>query len=72
MAALALVWCETARPDLAFAKRFAEALHASFPGKMLAYNCSPSFKWKKDLDGCISTTACSTSGQTPIGTPIGV
>jgi len=45
-----LVWCETARPDLAYAKRFAEAVHARFPGKMLAYNCSPSFNWKKNLD----------------------
>lgn len=45
-----LVWCETGRPDLAYAKRFAEAVHARFPGKMLAYNCSPSFNWKKNLD----------------------
>ncbi|OEZ97151.1 isocitrate lyase [Duganella sp. HH101] len=45
-----LVWCETGKPDLAFAKRFADAVHARFPGKMLAYNCSPSFNWKKNLD----------------------
>ena len=45
-----LVWCETGKPDLEFAKRFAEAIHAKFPGKMLAYNCSPSFNWKKNLD----------------------
>jgi isocitrate lyase len=45
-----LVWCETGKPDLEFAKRFAEAVHAKFPGKMLAYNCSPSFNWKKNLD----------------------
>jgi len=45
-----LVWCETGKPDLAFAKKFAEAVHARFPGKMLAYNCSPSFNWKKNLD----------------------
>jgi isocitrate lyase len=45
-----LVWCETGKPDLAFAKRFAEAIHDKFPGKMLAYNCSPSFNWKKNLD----------------------
>ena len=45
-----LVWCETGKPDLAFAKAFAEAVHAKFPGKMLAYNCSPSFNWKKNLD----------------------
>ncbi len=45
-----LVWCETGKPDLAFAKRFAEAVQAQFPGKLLAYNCSPSFNWKKNLD----------------------
>ena len=45
-----LVWCETGKPDLDFAKKFAEAVHAKFPGKMLAYNCSPSFNWKKNLD----------------------
>ncbi|MQA42176.1 isocitrate lyase [Rugamonas aquatica] len=45
-----LVWCETGKPDLAFAKQFADAVHARFPGKMLAYNCSPSFNWKKNLD----------------------
>ena len=45
-----LVWCETGTPDLEYAKRFADAVHAKFPGKMLAYNCSPSFNWKKNLD----------------------
>ena len=45
-----MVWCETGKPDLAFAKAFAEAIRAKFPGKMLAYNCSPSFNWKKNLD----------------------
>ena len=45
-----LVWCETGTPDLAFAKQFADAVHAKHPGKMLAYNCSPSFNWKKNLD----------------------
>ncbi len=45
-----LVWCETGKPDLAFAKAFAEAIHAKYPGKLLAYNCSPSFNWKKNLD----------------------
>jgi isocitrate lyase len=45
-----LVWCETGKPDLAFAKKFAEAIHAKFPGKLLSYNCSPSFNWKKNLD----------------------
>jgi isocitrate lyase len=45
-----LIWCETGKPDLAFAKQFADAIHAKFPGKLLAYNCSPSFNWKKNLD----------------------
>jgi isocitrate lyase len=45
-----LVWCETSTPDLAEAKRFAEAIHAKYPGKLLAYNCSPSFNWRKKLD----------------------
>ncbi|GKW43673.1 isocitrate lyase [Pectobacterium parvum] len=45
-----LVWCETSTPDLSLARRFAEAIHAKFPGKLLAYNCSPSFNWKKNLD----------------------
>ncbi|PYK17941.1 MAG: isocitrate lyase [Verrucomicrobia bacterium] len=46
-----MIWCETSEPDLAEAKRFAENLHAKFPNKLLAYNCSPSFNWKKQLDG---------------------
>jgi isocitrate lyase len=45
-----LVWCETGKPDLGFARRFAEALHAEYPDRLLAYNCSPSFNWKKNLD----------------------
>jgi len=45
-----LVWCETGKPDLAFARKFAEAIHRKYPGKLLAYNCSPSFNWKKNLD----------------------
>ncbi len=45
-----LVWCETSEPNLEEARRFAEAMHAKFPGKLLAYNCSPSFNWKKKLD----------------------
>lgn len=45
-----LVWCETSKPDLEEAKAFADAMHAKFPGKMLAYNCSPSFNWRKHLD----------------------
>jgi isocitrate lyase len=45
-----LIWCETGTPDLKFAKDFADAIHARFPGKLLAYNCSPSFNWRKNLD----------------------
>ncbi|GLB61098.1 isocitrate lyase [Cytobacillus sp. NCCP-133] len=45
-----LIWCETSEPDLEEARRFAEAIHEKFPGKLLAYNCSPSFNWKKKLD----------------------
>ncbi|MCX7055625.1 MAG: DUF4976 domain-containing protein, partial [Proteobacteria bacterium] len=45
-----LIWCETGHPDLEDAKKFADAIHAKFPGKMLAYNCSPSFNWKSKLD----------------------
>ncbi|KJV35323.1 isocitrate lyase [Luteibacter yeojuensis] len=45
-----LIWCETSTPDMAEARRFAEAIHAQYPGKKLAYNCSPSFNWKKNLD----------------------
>ncbi len=45
-----LLWCETSTPDLHQARRFAEAIHAEFPGKLLAYNCSPSFNWAKKLD----------------------
>jgi isocitrate lyase len=45
-----IVWCETSRPDLAEARLFAEGIHAEFPGKLLAYNCSPSFNWSKNLD----------------------
>ncbi|VVE24243.1 isocitrate lyase [Pandoraea terrigena] len=45
-----LVWCETGKPDLEFARQFAEGIHKHFPDKMLSYNCSPSFNWKKNLD----------------------
>lgn len=45
-----LLWCETSRPDLAQAQRFADAIHAEFPDQLLAYNCSPSFNWKANLD----------------------
>jgi isocitrate lyase len=45
-----LIWCETSKPDLEQARRFAEGVHRVHPGKMLAYNCSPSFNWKQNLD----------------------
>ncbi len=45
-----LIWCETATPNLDYARQFAQAIHRQFPGKLLAYNCSPSFNWKKNLD----------------------
>ena len=45
-----LVWCETGTPDLEFARKFAEGIHKQYPGKLLAYNCSPSFNWKRNLD----------------------
>src|SRR6266567_3071343 len=45
-----LIWCETSHPDMEEARRFAEAIHAQYPGKALAYNCSPSFNWRKNLD----------------------
>ena len=44
-----ILWCETSEPDLEEAARFAEAIHSRFPGKLLAYNCSPSFNWKRHL-----------------------
>jgi isocitrate lyase len=45
-----MLWCETSKPDLAEAREFAEGIHGKYPKKMLAYNCSPSFNWKKHLD----------------------
>jgi isocitrate/methylisocitrate lyase len=45
-----LIWCETSHPDLEEARQFADAIHAKYPNKMLAYNCSPSFNWRKKLD----------------------
>jgi isocitrate lyase len=45
-----MLWCETSKPDLEFARKFAEGVHALYPDKLLAYNCSPSFNWQKNLD----------------------
>jgi isocitrate lyase len=50
-----MIWCETSEPNLDEAKRFAESVRAKFPNKLLAYNCSPSFNWKKKLDGSAIT-----------------
>jgi isocitrate lyase len=51
-----VIWCETSTPDLDEAAQFAEAVHARFPGKLLAYNCSPSFNWRKHLDDATIAT----------------
>ncbi|MEN9938680.1 MAG: hypothetical protein RLZZ387_5259 [Chloroflexota bacterium] len=51
-----LIWCETSTPDLGEAREFAQAIHEKFPGKLLAYNCSPSFNWKKKLDDATIAT----------------
>lgn len=51
-----LIWCETSTPDLGEAAAFAEAIHAEYPDKMLAYNCSPSFNWKRHLDDATIAT----------------
>lgn len=51
-----MIWMETSKPNMEQAKEFADGVHAKFPGKLLAYNCSPSFNWKKNLsDGQIAT-----------------
>lgn len=50
-----MIWCETSEPDLEEARRFAQAIHKEYPGKLLAYNCSPSFNWKKKLDDATIT-----------------
>lgn len=51
-----MIWCETSKPDLAQAKHFADAIHAEFPEQLLAYNCSPSFNWKSNLDDATMRT----------------
>ena len=51
-----LIWCETSTPDLGEAREFAGAIHAKYPGKLLAYNCSPSFNWKRNLDDKAAAT----------------
>jgi isocitrate/methylisocitrate lyase len=58
-----VVWCETSTPDLDEAFRFAEAIHERFPGKLLAYNCSPSFNWSKQLDATVVARFQQTLGS---------
>ena len=58
-----LVWCETSTPDLDEARQFAEAIRSKFPDKMLAYNCSPSFNWKKNLDEATIATLPARAGR---------
>jgi isocitrate lyase len=58
-----VVWCETSTPDLDEAFRFAEAIHERFPGKLLAYNCSPSFNWSKQLDAAVVARFQQTLGS---------
>ncbi len=58
-----LLWCETSEPNMQEAQRFADAIHEQFPGKMLAYNCSPSFNWRKKLDAETITTFQKTLGK---------
>ena len=65
-----LIWCETSEPDLEEARRFAEAVHAKFPGKLLAYNCSPSFNWKKKLDDATIAKFPARAGRHGIQVPV--
>jgi isocitrate lyase len=65
-----LVWCETGTPDLEFARKFAEAVHAKHPGKMLAYNCSPSFNWKKNLDDATIAKFQKRTGRHGLQVPV--
>src|SRR5205814_1060364 len=56
-----LLWCETSEPDLQEAQQFADAIHARFPNKMLAYNCSPSLNWKRKLDDASGAAPTATA-----------
>jgi isocitrate lyase len=58
-----LIWCETSEPDLDEAREFAEGIHEKFPGKWLAYNCSPSFNWRRNLDDKTITNFQETLGE---------
>ena len=61
-----LVWCETGVPDIGFAREFAQAVHAASPGKLLSYNCSPSFNWKKNLNDSQIASWVGTSTLPPM------
>ena len=58
-----LIWCETSTPDLNEAREFADGVHSRFPGKMLAYNCSPSFNWRKNLDDASIVSGAVTENE---------
>ncbi len=71
-----LIWCETSKPDMNEARRFAAAIHAKFPGKLLAYNCSPSFNWAAKLNAAAMKSGAkiwppsviaSNSSRLPVG-----
>ena len=65
-----LVWCETSKPDIAEARRFAAAIHAKYPGKLLAYNCSPSFNWQAKLDAAAMKPLARRSGRHGLSLPV--
>ncbi len=65
-----LIWCETSKPDMAEARRFAAAIHAKFPGKLLAYNCSPSFNWQAKLDAAAMKKLARGAGRTRLSLPV--
>ena len=65
-----MIWCETSTPNLQEAEKFAKAIHAKFPGKLLAYNCSPSFNWKKHLDDATIANFQQELGRARLQIPI--
>ncbi len=65
-----ILWCETSKPDLEEAREFAEAIHKVYPGKLLAYNCSPSFNWKKKLDDATIASFQHELGRDGIQVPV--
>ena len=65
-----LMWCETSKPDMAEARRFAAAIHAKFPGKLLAYNCSPSFNWQAKLNAAAMKQLARGAGGAGLSLPV--